>query len=59
MPSFRRQGLIVKDAIQDIHNLCNFVCETLADIKEVFLEGESMGGAIVTYISESGGSLSF
>ena len=52
MTSYRREGIILKDAILDVNNLRNYVEEKHGQIKCCILEGRSMGGAIVTYISE-------
>jgi hypothetical protein len=67
MTSYRREGLIVQDAILDVNNVRKYVevmqgnqpemtileglsCRTSSDD---ILIGESMGGAIVTYMSET------
>jgi len=52
MTSYRREGLIVADAMKDVNNLRNFICNEQGYPYWVLLEGRSMGGAIVTYIAE-------
>jgi hypothetical protein len=50
--SYRRNGLIVRDAIADLENLRAHVAQTYGVPQMVILEGDSMGGAIVTLIAE-------
>lgn len=50
--SYRRNGLIIRDAIADLENLRAFVAKTYGAPHTVVLEGDSMGGAIVTLIAE-------
>lgn len=50
--SYRRNGLIVADAIADLDALRSHIAETYGTPKRVLLEGESMGGLIVTLIAE-------
>jgi pimeloyl-ACP methyl ester carboxylesterase len=50
--SYRRNGLIVRDAIADLENLRAHVAKTYGVPQMVILEGDSMGGAIVTLIAE-------
>lgn len=45
MTSYRREGLIVSDAIKDVNNLRNFICNERGYPYWVVLEGRSMGGA--------------
>jgi hypothetical protein len=52
MTSYRRQGIIVKDALLDVNNVRDFVVYNFGEPDVVVLEGRSMGGAIVTYLSE-------
>ena len=52
MSSYRREGLIVADAIKDVNNLRNLICNQRGYPYWVILEGRSMGGAISTYIAE-------
>lgn len=46
MTSYRRSGLIVADAIKDLNNLRNHVCNEFGYPYWVFLDGRSMGGAV-------------
>lgn len=50
--SYRRNGVILIDAIADIDALRAHIAETYGEPKMVVLEGESMGGAIVTLLAE-------
>jgi pimeloyl-ACP methyl ester carboxylesterase len=50
--SYRRNGLIIRDAIADLENLRAHVARTFGSPQLVILEGDSMGGAIVTLIAE-------
>ncbi|HRE84256.1 MAG TPA: hypothetical protein PLN52_24645, partial [Opitutaceae bacterium] len=50
--SYRRNGLILLDAMKDIDALRKHISETLGEPRIVLLEGESMGGAIVTLLAE-------
>jgi len=49
---YRRNGIIVRDAITDIENLRAHIAAAFGEPRRVFLEGDSMGGAIVTLIAE-------
>ncbi len=51
--SYRRNGIIVRDAIADINALRDHIESTEAAPRLVILLGESMGGAIVTSIAEN------
>jgi hypothetical protein len=42
MTSYRKEGLIVKDAILDIENLIEYVKKTIGKTEMILLEGESM-----------------
>lgn len=53
MSSYRREGLIVRDAMDDVRILRSFIVKERGEAKLVMLEGRSMGGAITTYIAES------
>ncbi|HEY1849007.1 MAG TPA: hypothetical protein VGG37_07365, partial [Opitutaceae bacterium] len=55
--SYRRNGLIVGDAIADLDALRKYIGLTYGEPERVVLEGESMGGLIVTIMAEreSGG----
>ncbi|HZL46504.1 MAG TPA: SAM hydroxide adenosyltransferase [Opitutaceae bacterium] len=50
--SFRRNGMIIRDAIADLENLRAHIAATCGAPRRVVLEGDSMGGAIVTLIAE-------
>jgi pimeloyl-ACP methyl ester carboxylesterase len=50
--SYRRNGLIVGDAIADLDALRGFIAAAYGPIERVILEGESMGGLIVTIMAE-------
>lgn len=50
--SYRRNGLIIRDAIADLENLRAYIAGTSGEPQLVILEGDSMGGAIVTLIAE-------
>jgi pimeloyl-ACP methyl ester carboxylesterase len=50
--SFRRNGLIVGDAIADLDALRAFIETRYGSLDRVILEGESMGGLIVTIMAE-------
>jgi pimeloyl-ACP methyl ester carboxylesterase len=50
--SFRRNGLIIADAIADLDALRAYIADAYGDPKQVILEGESMGGEIVTMMAE-------
>ncbi len=50
--SYRRNGLIVGDAIADLDALREHIVERFGPPDRVLLEGESMGGLIVTLIAE-------
>jgi pimeloyl-ACP methyl ester carboxylesterase len=50
--SYRRNGMIIADAITDLDNLRTHIAKTYGAPKRVYLEGESMGGLIVTLIAE-------
>jgi pimeloyl-ACP methyl ester carboxylesterase len=50
--SYRRNGLIVGDAIADLDSLRAYVAATYGETERVILEGESIGGLIVTIMAE-------
>jgi len=52
--SYRRNGILLADGITDLHNLRDHIASTYGEPQRVLLEGESMGGTIVTLIAESG-----
>lgn len=53
LTSYRRNGLIVQDAITDLDRLRRHIAEKYGKPKRVYLMGESMGGAIVTAMMET------
>ncbi len=50
--SYRRNGLIVADAMADLDALRSHIAQTYGEPQRVLLEGESMGGLIVTLLAE-------
>ncbi len=50
--SYRRNGLIIADAIADLDALRDHIEQVFGTPERVLLEGESMGGLIVTLIAE-------
>lgn len=50
--SYRRNGMIIADAIADLDALRAHIEQTYGRPRRVLLEGESMGGLIVTLIAE-------
>lgn len=54
--SYRRNGMIIDDAITDLTNLRNEAAARLGTPKVVIIEGSSMGGGIATLIAESAGA---
>jgi len=54
MTSYRRNGLIIMDALDDLDRLREHIARTFGEPKRVILEGDSMGGAIVTLLAERG-----
>lgn len=50
--SYRRNGMIIQDAIADLENLRAHIVEAYGEPQRTILEGDSMGGAIVTLIAE-------
>jgi pimeloyl-ACP methyl ester carboxylesterase len=53
LTSYRRNGLILNDAITDLENLRQYIVHHHGTPKSVYLMGESMGGAIVTSMMET------
>ncbi len=51
--SYRRNGLVVRDAIADLNSLRDHVERTEGEPGLVILVGDSMGGAIVTLLAEN------
>jgi pimeloyl-ACP methyl ester carboxylesterase len=50
--SYRRNGLVVEDAIADLDALRAYIVAAYGQVDRVILEGESMGGLIVTIMAE-------
>jgi pimeloyl-ACP methyl ester carboxylesterase len=50
--SYRRNGLIVADAIADLDSLRTHIEQKFGSLDRVLVEGESMGGLIATLIAE-------
>ena len=50
--SYRRNGLVIEDAIADLDNLRAHIAAAYGEPQRVVLEGDSMGGAIVTLMAE-------
>jgi pimeloyl-ACP methyl ester carboxylesterase len=50
--SYRRNGLIVADAIADLDALRAYIANAYGEPERVLLEGESMGGLIATIMAE-------
>lgn len=50
--SYRRNGLVVADAIADLDALRDHIETTYGRLERVLLEGDSMGGFIVTLMAE-------
>lgn len=53
LTSYRRNGLILQDAITDLDRLRRHIAEKYGAPTKVYLMGESMGGAIVTAMLET------
>ena len=50
--SFRRNGMIIRDAIDDLDQLRDHIAKVHGQPKRVFVQGESMGGTIATLMAE-------
>jgi len=50
--SYRRNGLVVADAIADLDALRGYIADKYGEPERVILEGESLGGLIVTIMAE-------
>lgn len=53
MTSYRRNGIIIDDAISDIENLRQHIEVQFSKPSRILLMGDSMGGAIVVLIAEN------
>ncbi|MDB4384955.1 SAM-dependent chlorinase/fluorinase [Opitutaceae bacterium] len=50
--SYRRNGIIVADAITDLDNLHHQITEDFGNPQRTIIEGDSMGGTIATHLME-------
>lgn len=50
--SFRRNGYIIDDAVEDMEQLRRHIVDTYGAPKRIFLRGDSMGGDIVVLLAE-------
>ena len=50
--SYRRNGIIVEDAISDLDALREYIANAYGEPDRVILEGDSLGGLIVTIMAE-------
>jgi pimeloyl-ACP methyl ester carboxylesterase len=50
--SYRRNGMIIADAVADLENLRAHIANTYGEPKRVLVEGDSMGGLIAAIIAE-------
>ncbi len=50
--SYRRNGMIIADAVADLENLRAHIANTYGEPKRVIVEGDSMGGFIAAIIAE-------
>lgn len=50
--SYRRNGIIVADAITDLDNLHDLITEDFGQPQRTIIEGDSMGGTIATHLME-------
>lgn len=55
--SYRRNGIIMADAVADLDNLRAHIVDAYGQPERVIVEGDSMGGTIATLLAERGGSL--
>ena len=53
MSAYRRNGMIVSDAMTDLLGLRDLIEKDHGPLAMVLLEGQSMGGSIVTHLAES------
>ena len=49
--SFRRNGMIIRDAIDDLDQLRDHIAKVHGQPERVFVQGESMGGTISTLLA--------
>ena len=52
MTSYRREGVVVGDAMEDVVNLRQHIESAYGHIELALLEGRSMGGGIATLLCE-------
>jgi len=57
MSSYRRDGIIVRDAIEDMNELREYIVKNVGTPLLTLLEGRSMGGCIATHVAEKYGHL--
>ncbi len=50
--SYRRNGMIIRDAMEDIEDLRMYLSEKYGTPAEIYLYGISMGGKVVTHFAE-------
>ncbi|MFY9923876.1 MAG: SAM hydroxide adenosyltransferase [Opitutaceae bacterium] len=50
--SYRRNGIVIGDAIDDLDALRSYIARAYGDPERVIIEGESMGGLIATIMAE-------
>ncbi len=50
--SYRRNGIIVADAIKDLDNLRDHIASEFGQPSRIIIEGDSMGGTIATHLME-------
>ena len=53
MSSYRRNGIIINDAILDLNSLLGLINSKYGEPERVILMGHSMGGSIGTLIAET------
>ena len=50
--SYRRNGMIIADAVADLDNLRNHIVNTYGEPRRVIVAGDSLGGLLATIIAE-------
>lgn len=55
--SYRKNGYIIQEAIEDLEELRRYVAERFGAPRKIVLNGASMGGAIVTLMAEADSSV--